>query len=168
MLSACSAAIPDGPLSAGSFSLASVTSYSPANAIVTTGYSDREFGEGQFRVRAKGSSVTPPSRLEKIALARAAEIGVEQQLKFFKPGPFAHSVTCKDAKVLPHKSGKVAADISPVVELDVVYAKDTVADPGFLPAAETFTRLTGELATEAVDADVKSAAAAAVAAKCGK
>ncbi len=114
--------------SSGVISLASVTTYGAANAIVTTGYSEKELAPDRFEVRVKGSIVTPPERLEKIALARAAEIGIEQKFKFFKSGAFAHSVMCKEAKNAAHKNGKVAADRAPAVTVDVVYAKG-LSDP---------------------------------------
>ena len=160
---------PDATSGAGSgvVSLGAVTSYGAANAIVTTGYSDRELAPDHFEVRAKGSIVTPPERLEKIALARAAEIGVEQKFKFFKAGAFAHAVVCKEAKEGAHKSGRVAAERAPAVAVDVVYAK-AATDPGYLPAAETFERLSGELGQEGVSPEAKAASAAAVQAKCGK
>ena len=167
LLGACSGdggpSLPAGPLAQGS-----VTSYTAANAILTQGHSETELGPGQFRVKAKGSSVTPPARLEKIAMARAAEIGVEQNQKFFKPGPFVHSAMCAAAKDLPNKSGKLGAVRSPVVEMDVVYAKDAAGDPAFLPAADTFAQISAEIASEAVTAEAKAAAAAEIASKCGK
>ena len=140
------------------YALGSVTSYGPANAIITTGYSDTELGPDHFEIRAKGSTMTPPERLAKIALARAAEIGVEQKRKFFKAGPAVHHVVCQGARDSAHKGGKVSAERAPVAVLDVVYAK-TADDPSYLPSAETFERLTGELAQETFSAEAKAAAA---------
>ncbi|MEQ1695427.1 MAG: hypothetical protein ABL901_06255 [Hyphomicrobiaceae bacterium] len=152
---------------AGVLSLASVTSYGAANAIFTTGYSDNELAPDHFEVRVKGTLVTPAVRLEKIALARAAEIGVEQKFAFFKAGPFTHAVLCNEAKDATHKGGKVAADRGPVVAIDVLYAKHA-ADASYLPTAETFERLRSDLAGEVVAPDAKSASAVAARAKCGK
>lgn len=152
---------------AGMVSLASVTSYGAANAIITTGYSDKELAPDHFEVRAKGSIVTPPEHLEKIALARAAEIGVEQKFPFFRTGPFTHVILCNQAKGATHKGSTVAAERAPVVAIDVIYAKDA-GDVSYLPAAETFERLRAELAQGGVSPESKSASAAAVQAKCGK
>lgn len=152
---------------ANGMSLASITTYGGANAFLTTGYSDREIAADHFEVRVKGSTVTPPARLEKIALARAAEIAADRKFKYFKTGPFAHGVSCKDAKDAAHKGGKVAAERAPVVAVDVVYANEAL-DAGYMPGAETFARLSGELATESVSAEAKVAAATDVQAKCGK
>lgn len=149
------------------YALASVTSYGAANAILTTGHSDTELGPDHFEVRAKGSGATPPGRLEKIAHARAAEIGVEQKRKFFKLGPAVHSVICHEARDQAHKAGRVAAERAPVVVVDVVYAKDAL-DPTYLPSAETFERLSGELSQDTIPADAKVAALRAVQAQCGK
>jgi hypothetical protein len=143
----------------------SVTGYVAANALYTLGYTDREQAPGTHRVRAKGTAGTPPSRLEKIALARAAEIGVEQNFKFFKPGPFTHTVACKDAQTMPHKGGKSLAVRSPVADVEVTYAK-IQTDPTFLPSAETFAKLTGELATDVITADASAQAVGAIAAAC--
>ena len=156
-----------GGTSETAYALGSVTSYGPANAILTTGYSDTELGPDHFEVRAKGSSMTPPERLAKIALARAAEIGVEQKRKFFKAGPAVQSIVCHAARDTAHKSGRVAAERAPVAVLDVVYAK-TADEPSFQPSAETFERLRGELAQETVSAEAKAAAASAAQAQCGK
>lgn len=152
---------------AGAGSLASVTSYASANAIITTGYSDREIAADHFEVRVKGSTVTPAARLEKIAMARAAEIAVDRRFKYFKTGPYAHGVSCKEAKDISHKGGRAAAERAPVVAVDVVYAND-VLDAGYSPAAATFERLSAELAAESVTAEEKTAAASSVQAKCGK
>jgi hypothetical protein len=172
-LSACSGGDQPtiGPLATGpggtTFSLAGVTGYHSANAMTTTGYSDRELGPDHYEVRAKGSIVTPPERLEKIALARAAEIGVEQKKKFFRAGAAAHGVICKDARDLVHKSGRVAAEVAPTVAFDVVYEKATT-EASFLPSEATFERLSRELAEETFAPDAKAATAAAMQAKCGK
>ena len=47
------------------------------------GYSQTRI-DTHFQVQASGTDATPTARVEKVARARAAEIGVEQKLKFFK------------------------------------------------------------------------------------
>lgn len=148
-------------------SLSGVTGYGSANAFVSTGYSDREVEPGHVEVRAKGSPVTPVARLEKIALARAAEIGRDRKYAFFKAGPFAHGAVCQGGRELGPKAGKRLADRSATVGIDVVYAK-TAEDAGYLPTAETFDRLTRELAEETVSPEAQAAAKTAIEAKCGK
>ena len=164
VLGACSATMPDAP---GTLSLGLPTGYTAANALFTLGFSEKELAPNQFTVRAKGTAVTPPARLEKIALARAAEIGVEQKMKFFKAAPAVHTIECKDAKVLPHKSGKTESTRSPVATLEAVYAKNQ-DDPAFLPSADTFARLSREISEEAVSAEVMAQVSSAVTAACGK
>jgi hypothetical protein len=86
-LAACSGgetALPS--LQTAGLAAGSVTGYTAANALFTNGYSDRELGQDHYAVRASGSAVTPAERLEKIALARAAQIGVETGRAFFKSG----------------------------------------------------------------------------------
>lgn len=164
VLAACS----DGAapiLTAGG--LGSPTGYWHANAIVKSGFSETELSPDSLRVRVEGTGSTPRARIELIARARAAELGVERKGKFFKPGPAAYSVVCEDGKVLAHKSGKSLPVAAPVVEVDVVYAKSQV-DPSYLPSAETFATLTRALNAQTFDAESRQASAAEVKAACGK
>jgi predicted small lipoprotein YifL len=148
-------------------SFAAVTGYGASNAFFTTGYSDREIEPDHHIVRAKGSSVTPVGRIEKIALARAAELGVELGRPYFKAGPPTQSVVCKAGKDAIHKSGKVPAERNALVEIDVLYAKRP-PDASYQVAADVHARLIAELASEGVSAESKAAAVSALADQCGK
>lgn len=169
MLAACSGTS-DGPsLPAANplVGLATVTGYQKINALQPTGFAEQQTGPDAWRVLARGSPATPLERLEKIVLARAAEIGVETKHAFFKPGPFTRSTSCKDARDLPHKSGRTAAERFFVVEIEIVYAPRQL-DPAFLPSAATFARLSAEIAGDQVGADAKAASLAAMQSACGK
>ena len=165
-LAGCSGGLTLPTAGNGSFPVtAGVTGYGAANGFFTLGYSDTELSPGVYRVRAKGSAATPSARLEKIAAARAAEIGVEQNLKFFKPGPFSQTFICKEAQEFVH--GKKGAERNPLVETEVTYSK-VQTDATYLPSADTFSRLSAELASDVPDGDAMAQAVNAVAAGCGK
>ena len=157
----------DVPNAGGAYANASVTGYTSSNAILTTGYSDRELGPDHVEVRVKGSVVTSAERLEKIASARAAEIGVEEKRKFFKVGSVVQSVVCTPPRDQAHKGGRISAEQATVLVMDVVYAKEAL-DGSYRPSGDTFDRLTRELLDESVSAESKMATAAAVQARCGK
>ena len=154
-----------GPPGETGVAFADVTSYGPSNAIITTGFSERDLRPDHVEVRVKGSSVTPRERLEKLAMARAAELGIEQKRKYFRPGSPVHSVICIPARAKTGKGGDVAADRAPLLLMEVVYAK--VPGEGFIPSKETFERLTTEMSQETFSPESKAATAQAVVAKCG-
>lgn len=147
--------------------MADVTGYSSANALITTGYSDNELAPDRYEVRAKGSAATPPARLETIALARAAAIGVELKMPYFKVSAAAHSIICKPARDVGHKGARVAAVAAPAVSFEAVYAKAAI-EPSYQLSSETFDRLRQELADETVSAEGMAAAVSAIQARCGK
>src|SRR5512134_3861026 len=74
------------------------TSYSASNAMMPVGYSELPIDPTHYEVKAAGTEQTPKERVEKIALARAAEIGVEQKLKFFKVAGVTHGASCSKKK----------------------------------------------------------------------
>ncbi len=159
--------VSSGGVSVGGAAVGAVTGYGAANAFITTGYSEREIEPDRMLVRAKGSASTPVARIEKIALARAAEIGVETGKPYFKAGPPTQSVSCKAAKDAVHKSGNVPAERNTIVEIDVTYAK-RAPDPSYQASSGVHNALVAELASDVVSPEAKSAAAAAMLAQCGK
>lgn len=139
--------------------------YSAANAFYPVGYSETAAGEGRYQVRASGTATTPYERVEKIATARAAQIGAETKAKYFK----VVAVT-RDAACTKKKSGYKVADTAPsarpTVSMDVIYAP-TPLDASYQPSQETFDRLTAEMSTETYSPESTQATADAVKAKCG-
>ena len=117
-------------------------------------------------MRATGTEATPRQRVEKIARARAAQIGVEEKLKYFKVASVQHAVKCSKRQA-GYKSQDALPASRPTVVLDVVYAKDW-ADPSFADAAAAFDTLSNELAGEVVDAEAKTLAAQEIRAGCGQ
>src|SRR5262245_1448025 len=97
----------------------SVATYMPANAILPVGYFQKPTGDQQFQVGASGTEATPAARIEKIATARAAEIGVDQKLPYFKIASVTHGMSCTKKKSTG-KYGDMPATYHPTVVLDVV------------------------------------------------
>jgi len=161
MLSACGTTVAD-------LSTSSIATYTPASIFSPVGYSIANAPGGGLRVTASGPPGTPVDRLEKIALARAAEYGNEQHLKTFKASPPQTSFTCGKTKTYI-KGEKVS--LRPldyrVVTIDVSYGTDGM-DPAAKPTKETAEKLKAELQTDTVPPDVQAAATQEVNQQCGR
>ncbi len=144
----------------------SIASYSASNVFSPSGYSQTQIDDTHFKVSAAGTEATPKERVEKIARARAAQIGVDQKLKYFKVTGVQHGVRCEKRQE-GYKSGATPAVNMPTVELDVVYAKEPT-DPTFVSSAETYQTLSTELAGEAITPEAKAAAIQETRAGCGR
>jgi hypothetical protein len=156
LLGAC-ASIPD---------LKPVASYGQSNALSPAGYWENKIDDTHYQVTATGTDATPKDRVEKIARARAAQIAVENKMKYYKVASVQHGLSCKKGHDF-YKGGSTQASARPTVLVDVVYAKDT-ADPTFVSAAESYETLSGDLANEVVPADAKVAAEQETRAACGQ
>ena len=143
----------------------STTPYLASNAFAPIGYSQTPIEPNHYQVKASGTDTTPPERVEKIALARAAEIGVEQRLPYFKVAGVTHGVSCSKKRNAGIKVGEAPANYHPTVVLDVYYAKSP--EPDFRPSADTFAQVRSELDADDTPPEVKAAAAAQVRAECG-
>ena len=71
-----------------------VASLSAANMMAPSGYSETKVSDTQYLVQATGTEATPKARIEKIARARAAQIAVEQKMKFYKVSSVQFGVAC--------------------------------------------------------------------------
>lgn len=147
------------------FGIGGVASYSAANVVLTTGYNEDRIDPTHYRVRVNGTEQTPKGRVERIALTRAAEIGVENKLAYFKITETRHGAACS-----ARKPGYKSADAGPVryptVVLDVEYGQ-VAADASWQEAATTHSRLRAELDGESVGPEAKAAAAAEIRERCG-
>lgn len=153
----------NGPLQTFSGSL---TSYQGSSAFSPTGYSERDISETQVQVSANGTDATPRARLEKIATARAAEIGIERKLDFFKVEAVSYSAVC--SKKRETYRATIPAVRRPQAVLSVVYAKRPPAgDTSFAVSQETFERLKAELAAEFASPESAATAKAEIDAQCG-
>ncbi|MBN9354211.1 MAG: hypothetical protein J0H04_09595 [Hyphomicrobium denitrificans] len=157
----CSANLADG-------STASIAAYQPASLFSPNGYSVSANADGSLHVTAAGSPGTPAARLEKIALARAAEYGDEQRAKTFKASAPQTGITCGKTKIAT-KEGQL--NIRPLdyraVAVDVTYdPKEQGAD--VRPTRQTASALKAELQSDSVPPEVQAAAAQEVAQHCGR
>lgn len=151
----------------GSLGLAGdIAAYAPANAILPVGYSQMPIDEQHYQVSAAGTESTPGERVEKIAMARAAEIGVAQRLHYFKVTNVSRGIKCTKKKQGSAKVVELPASYRPTVTLDVVYAK-TPLDADFRSSADTFAQLKSEIDSEVVAPEAAAAASQSSRAQCG-
>ena len=153
---------PSAPL-AGCSSLSAMTSITPpvadftaASVFSPVGYNQTKIDDTHYQVQASGTEATPKDRIEKIARARAAQIGVDEKLKFFKVTSVQHSITC-NRRQDGYKSTPTPASARPSVVIDVVYAKDAT-DPSFQSSEEALNTLKTDLAAESVAPEARAAA----------
>ena len=104
-----------------------VAEFTAASVFSPAGYTQTKIDDTHYQVQASGTEATPKERVEKIARARAAEIGVYEKMKFFKVTSVQHSITC-NRRQEGYKTTSTPASARPSVVIDVVYAKDTT-DP---------------------------------------
>ncbi len=133
-----------------------VAEYTSASVFSPAGYTQIKIDDMHYQVQASGTEATPKERVEKIARARAAEIGVNEKLKFFKVTSVVHAITCGQRQE-GYKTTSTPSSARPSVVLDVVYAKDT-SDPTFQTSAEVLSALKTDLAAEAVAPEARSVA----------
>ena len=143
-----------------------VASLSAANMMAPSGYAETKVSDTQYQVQATGTEATPKARIEKIARARAAQIGVEQKMKFYKVSSVQYGVACAKAHEF-YKGGQTQAGSRQTVKLDVVYAKEAV-DPSLVSAKKSYDVLNGELSSEVIPAEAKATAEQEARAGCGQ
>jgi hypothetical protein len=143
-----------------------VASFGASNALSPSGYSESKLSDTQYQVKATGTEATPKARIEKIARARAAQIGVEQRLKYYKVTNVQFGVVC-DKKHEFYKGGATASGARQSVLVDVTYSKEPL-DATYLNAKDSFASLNGELESEAIPVDQKVSAEQESRAACGQ
>lgn len=143
-----------------------VASYGSSNIFSPAGYNQAKVDDTHFKVQATGTEATPKPRVEKIAMARAAEIGVQEKLKYFKVTNVQHGYACGKAQP-GYKSEGTQPSSRPTVVLDVVFAQEP-ADAAFLSSAESYKAWSDELAAEDVPPEARAAAAQETRAACGQ
>lgn len=139
-LAACSSGMPGiapGPLA-----------YQHSNAIAPAGYSESLIGPDRYRIEVKGPANTPRERLEKIAATRAAEIGKDNRLGFFRIDSVQHNVNCEKytvgGKPTNATSGQKRGSVYAVMTADVSFTKSP-PDASYLDSRPTFDRYRAEL-----------------------
>lgn len=145
-------------------STGSIAPYEAANNFYPYGYRDTAVSDAQHQVTASGSASASKSRLEKIAMRRAAEIGVDKRKKFVKVANVAHGVACTKKQEMTHKGREAPAGARATVTLDALYA-DTAVDPEYRDSKVALEEFKAALDTDTTSADPADAAAAK--AQCG-
>jgi hypothetical protein len=146
--------------------LTPVASLSAANMMSPSGYSETKVSDNQYQVQATGTEATPKARIEKIARARAAQIGIEQKMGFYKVSSVEFGVACSKGHEF-YKGGQTRPGNRQTVKLDVVYSKEPV-DPSYVSTKESYEALNGELSNEVIPPDAKTAAEQEARAGCGQ
>lgn len=144
-----------------------VATYGAANIFSPVGYSQTQIDETHYTVTATGSEVTPTARVEKLARTRAAQIGVEQKLGYFKVAGVSQGAACTDKDTRAYKAPGTVGSARPTVALDVLYSKEQT-DPSYLPSKATFEALTAELQAEQVSPEEQQSANQEILARCGQ
>jgi hypothetical protein len=145
-------------------STGALADYKASNYFSPAGYGEKLLSENLYRIIATGTNTTPFERVEKIAMARAAEIGAIHKLPYFKVQSTTREVQCMK-KAAGYKAPDTAANVRPTVVLEATYELQT-ADSGYLASEQTFERLKNELASETPSAEAMQAAAADYKARC--
>lgn len=138
-LAACSAGAPG--ISPGALA------YQQANIIAPAGYSESLIGPDRYRIEVKGPLNTPRERMEKIATTRAAEIGKDNRLGYFRVDSVQHGAHCETLKPGPKAPGSSSGARTigyAVTTADVSYVK-APPDASYLEARASFDRLRAEL-----------------------
>lgn len=146
--------------------LAPVASFGASNVLSPSGYSETKVSDTEYQVKAVGTEATPKARIEKIARARAAQIGVEQRLKYYKVANVQYGVVCSKKHEF-YKGGATTAGSRQTVLVDVVYAKEPL-DPTYVSTSESFDALNGELGNEEIPATEKAVAEQEARTACGQ
>jgi hypothetical protein len=149
----------------GGLATGSIAPYSPANGFYPFGYQTIAVSETDYRVVSSGSATASKSRLEKIALTRAAELGVEKKKRFLKVGAVTHGVACSKKVAATHKGLASPGSARATVTLDVTYA-DTAVDASYRDVKASFDEYKAAMDADTADAD--AAQAQDLAAQCGQ
>jgi hypothetical protein len=122
--------------------------YKYSNAIAPAGFSESIVGPDRYRIEVKGPLNTPRERMEKIAATRAAEIGKDNKLGYFKIDSVALNTHCEKyiqgGKPGSANAGEKKRTAYAVMTADVSYTKSP-PDPSFLDSRQTFDRYRAEL-----------------------
>ncbi len=122
--------------------------YQYANAIVPTGFAESVIGPDRYRIQVRGPVNTPRERMEKIAATRAAEIGKDNRLGYFRIDSIQHDTHCQT-----YIQGGAPTNPGSGVKKQIAYALMTAdvsftkspPDASFLDSHQTFDRYRAEL-----------------------
>jgi hypothetical protein len=121
--------------------------YQHSNAIMPAGYSETMIGPDRYRIEVKGPLETPRERMEKIAATRAAEIGRDQNLGYFKIDGVQHGTHCQTYTAGAQQGSKGTAEKKiqyAILTAEVTYARQP-PDTTFVQARPAFDQYRAEL-----------------------
>lgn len=121
--------------------------YQASNAIMPSGYSESQIGPDRYRIEVKGPIGTPPERMQKVAATRAAEIGAENNLGYFKIEGIQQSTYCKNYIAGGQRGGTGTEERKlryAVLTADVSYSKQPL-DASYVQAKPAFEQYRAEL-----------------------
>lgn len=142
LLTACSAGNDSiGPV--GSLTAPAAVPYQHSNAIAPAGFKESQLGTNQYRIEVTGYAASSPARLEKIAATRAAEIGRDNRLRYFKLDNLQHTTRCTPKRSTYRGGGHPELNHR-VLTADVAYAP-TALDAAYRESRAAFDELRAEL-----------------------
>jgi hypothetical protein len=121
--------------------------YQASNAIAPSGYSESMIAPDRYRIEVKGPMGTPPERMQKIAATRAAEIGKDMNLGYFKIDGVQQGTICQKYTAGSQNGTKTTAKKQlqySVLTADVTYAKQPL-DASYVQAKPAFDQYRAEL-----------------------
>lgn len=118
--------------------------YQASNAVAPNGYSESLLGgPDRYRVRATGHVESSREHLEKIAVARAAEIGRDQRFKYFRVDAVTEDIVCGRKLAATQKTTDMVLKPRRVVDVDITYTNTVPpqGDPAWRNPKESFDAL---------------------------
>lgn len=125
--------------------------YQASNAIMASGFSETALAPDHYRIEVTAYPTTSRERMEKVAATRAAEIGKENRLGYFKINSVEQTTRCKKYTAGGTRGGTGTEERKlayVVVTADVTYTKSP-PDTTYVEAKTAFDQYKAEL-----DADV--------------
>ena len=142
LLAGCSAGN-DSIGAVGSLGAPAIVPYQHSNAIAPAGFKESQLGPEHYRIEVTGKADASLARLEKIAATRAAEIGRDNRLRYFKLDNLQHTTRCTPARSTYRGGGHGELNYR-VLTADVTYAR-TAPDATYRESRSAFDQLRAEL-----------------------
>lgn len=142
LLAACSSG-PEGIGAVGSLGPPASVPYQHSNAISPAGFRESQLGPNHYRIEVTGPANASPARLEKIAATRAAEIGRDNRLRYFKLDNVQHSTRCTPRRST-YRGGGHGELNHRILTAEATYAP-AAPDETYLESRRAFDQLRAEL-----------------------
>ncbi|WP_297970034.1 hypothetical protein [uncultured Amaricoccus sp.] len=142
LLAACSAGN-ESIGAVGSLGPPATVPYQPSNAIAPAGFKESLLGPNHYRIEVTGNANASLARLEKIAATRAAEIGRDNRLRYFKLDNLQYATRCTP-KRSTHRGGGHGELNYRILTAEATYAP-TAPDSTYRESRAAFDQLRAEL-----------------------